>query len=1042
MIRYFTRHPTIANLTMVLIIAVGVIALPHLLRETFPRIAPHEVEVTVAHPGATPETVSRAICTSVEDALDGLRRLAELRCDAFENRAVAVVTMRAGGDFARFTSDVEAAIQSIHDFPETAEAPAIRQLGREDLVAVVALTAAGQHDMTELRALAEDIKTRMLRWGGIPKVEVAGFSDPELRIEINEMSVRELGLSLEEVAKEIGRLNADIPLGEINASAGTNVLRFADERRSADAYRGLIIASSANGGQVRLMDVARIFETVSDPEVAIELNGQPAAILRIKKEDTHDTLRVMAALRAFTADENSRLPPGAALTITGDTADVLSDRLQMLTKNSAQGLVLVFAVMWLFFGFRQAFWITAGLPVSFFGALAAMALLGYSINMLTLVALLIVIGILMDDALVIAENIETKRSKGMPPAEAAIAGAYEVAPGVLASFITTAAVFGSLAFLHGDLGETLRVVPIVMLLVLTVSLVEAFLILPAHLSHGVPGSAQRPRIADRLLTLTRRHVVGPVARAAVAWRWLTLGVMLLVFFASLAAIMDGRLKFQAFPELDGDQIEARLAMTAGSSVEETRAAMNHVLGGLERVNSQLSPRNPAGAPLVRDVILTFGENADVGGTGPHLATARIDLLGVETRGSSLDEILALWRRQAPLTPGVQRLSLTEGVQGPAGRAVEFHLAHDDLRVLAKPSSGLRDWLGRYAGVHNISDDMLEGRPEVRIKLRDTAHTLGLGAQDVANQVRAGFQGAKALSVQTEEDAWDVSVRLAESARRTIGDIETFSIKTPAGNWMPLDTVAELTQERGVAAMRRLNGRLTVSVAADVDTSVGNADEIVRDTMRSFLPKLQAAFPQLTVYVQGANAAAEQTQSSMATGLAIGMLIIFMVLSIQLRSYVEPLVVMAIIPFAFSGAVAGHLALGIDLSMPSLLGFASLTGIVVNDSILLMHAIKLGRSKGQTAAEAAENAALARFRAILLTSITTVAGTTPLLFETSLQAQPLVPMVASIAFGLTTTTVLLLLVVPAFYAALDDLGVVAPCCGSDDLTFDPIPAERA
>ncbi|MEM9781628.1 MAG: efflux RND transporter permease subunit [Pseudomonadota bacterium] len=1028
MIRYFTAHPTAANLVMALMIVVGLAAMPHLLRETFPRVDPREVEVSIAYPGATADEVARALCARVEDALDGLRHLDEVRCNAFENRAVAVAEMRQGADFTRFTADIETEIGAIDDLPETAEAPVIRQLGLTDIVAVVAVTADGDHALTELKALAEDLKTRMLRWGGIPAVEVAGFAEPEIRIEVDETAARALGLSLEEIAAAVGRQNLDLPLGELVSDGGTSLLRFADQRRAVDGLGDMVVASSAEGGTVRLADIARIVETVEDREVAAELNGRPAAILRVTKAETDDTLRVMEALRAFLDHEDARLPPGVTLSITGETASVLDDRLTMLAKNSAQGLALVFAVMWLFLGLRQAFWIAAGLPVAFLGALGAMVALGYSINMLTLVALLIVIGILMDDAIVIAENIETQRAAGLPPIEAAVTGARQVAPGVIASFATTSVVFGALSFLQGDLGELLRVVPAVMLLVLVVSLVEAFLILPAHLSHGAPARPDPPRRAGRWLEAVRQTVVGPVASAAVAWRWLTLGITLMAFLAAMAAVLGGALKFEAFPALDGDQVEARLALPAGSSIEQTEAAMTQVLAALDRVDATFAPLNPDGEGLLRDTVVTFGENADIGGTGAHLATARVDLLGTETRGVSLDEVLAAWRAKLPALPAVHRLSLLESVTGPAGRAIEIRLAHDDLATLQQASAALRAWLSRYAGTQNIADDLAPGRPERRVTLRDGAGTLDLDARAVADQLRAGFEGAKADVIEAEGETWRIELKLSGADRETLGDLEGFSIKTPAGARVPLEAVAEIKEGRGQAVLRRIDGRPTVTVTGDVDTAIGNADEIVRDTLARFLPELQARHPALVVRIKGASEAAEETTASMAVGLAIGVLLVFIVLSIQLRSYAEPMVVMAIIPFALIGAVAGHLAMGIEMSLPSMLGFASLAGIVVNDSILLVHVIKQKRAEGYSVAEAAPMAAEARFRAILMTSLTTVVGVAPLLFETSLQAQPLIPMVTSIAFGLTATTLLILLVVPAFYAVLDELGLAASPSG--------------
>lgn len=1025
MIRFFAAHPTAANLTMALLMAVGLVTMPHFQRETFPRIAPREVEVRIGYPGAPPELVSRAICSRVEDALDGLRHIDEVRCAAFENRAVAVAEMRHGADYARFTDDLTAEIGAIDDLPDAAEEPVIRQLGLTDIVAVVAVTAEGAHDLVELKALAEDLKRRMRRWGGIPRIDVAGFTDPEIRIEIGEEQARALGLSLEEIARTVGRQNLDLPLGEVVAADGALLLRFAGEQRAVDAYRDLVIASDTAGGEVRLGDIARIEESVADREVAAELNGQPAGILKITKAETDDTLRVMEALRAFMADAEARLPPGVSLTITGDTAGVLDDRLTMLIENSLQGLALVFVTMWAFFGVRQAFWIAAGLPVSFLGALAAMTALGLSINMLTLVALLIVIGILMDDAIVIAENIETKRAAGLAPLDAAVTGTLEVVPGVGASFVTTAAVFGALAFLEGDLGETLRVIPIVMLLVLVVSLVEAFLVLPAHLSHGAPARPDPPRRADAWLDAARRHVVGPVARASVAWRWLTLGATLFVFLVALAAVLGGTLRFQAFPALDGDRIEARLALAAGTPVDRTEAAMETVLAALDRVDRAHAERHAQGAALVSDIVVTFGENADIGGTGAHLATARVDLLDPGMRTGTLDDVLAAWRAEMPPIPAMHRLSLVEGIAGPAGRAIEIRLFHDDIATLERAAAALRGWLARYRGVRNLADDLVPGRPERRLTLAAGAGTLGLEARAVADQVRAAFQGATADVIETAGTSWEIEVQLDGADRDAVSDLEALSIKTPGGALVPLEAVVRITEGRGHAVLRRVGAQPAATVTGDVDTRTGNADEIVRDTADRFLPDLLARHPGLAVEIAGASAAAGETRSSMGAALVVGLILVFLVLSLQLRSYAEPLVVMAIVPFALIGAVFGHLALGIDMSMPSFLGVAALSGIVVNDSILLVHVIKAERARGMPVAEAAETAALARFRAIFLTSLTTVAGVTPLLFETSLQAQPLIPLVASIAFGLTSTTLLILFVVPAFYAVLDDLGVTAP-----------------
>ena len=1024
MIRYFAIHPTAANLLMVALTVVGLVSLPSLLRETFPRIEPRTVQISVAYPGATPTEVLRSVCQPVEDAIDGVENAHEIICTARENLALITAEMTQGRNFERFTSDIEAEVGALTNLPDAAEDPVIEQLGRVDPVATVALTVRQEIDPADLKVLAEDIKGRMMQWGGIPRVEVSGFSDHQIRIEIPEAAMRQLGISLSDIAGIISRQNLDRPVGEVSSDSGSTLLRLTAERRKLHEYADIILVANDAGGEVRLGDIATITDTFEDPEVLTTRGGARAALLDITKTPSDDTLRVMEALRAFIADEQARQAEGVDLIITGDTSGILVDRLTMLLTNAVQGLALVFLAMWLFFGLRQAFWISVGLPVSFLGAIAAMAAMGYSLNMLTMVALLIVIGILMDDAIVIAENIATHRAAGRSPVEASVEGVRQVAPGVIASFATTTVVFGSIAFLDGNLGELLRVIPVVMILVLVVSLIEAFLILPAHLSHGHDDGPPEKRRADRWLDSIKANVVHPVVHVAVSQRYLTFGIAVLLFLWSVAMLAGGYLKFEAFPEIDGDQIEARLELRADASLAQTQAEMAYVLAALDRVNDALSPRNPNGAPLVRQVVVTYAVNADAGTGGPNLATARIDLLEAETRGVTLDEILSAWRAEAPPTPAMRNLNLTEASLGPAGRAIEMRLQHHDVSVLDSAADDLQAWLLRYRGAFNIADNLDLGRPELRIVLRDGATGLGFNARDVSDQVRAGFQGVEAGEVRIGLEAYEIDLRLSLADRDTLSDLENFTLLAPNGSLVPFGVVAELVPARGFAVLEQINGVPTVTVTGDVDTAVANADEIVRDTEEQFLPELVARYPGLKLDVQGQNAEAATTMSSMINGLLLGLIGIYLVLSFQLRSYVAPVVVMVIIPFTLIGVVFGHMALGLNLSLPSMLGLVSLAGIVVNDSILLVNFIKSEHAPGVTrVAEAAPKASLARFRAILLTSVTTVVGVLPLLTETSLQAQILIPLVTSIAFGLMATTLLILLVVPSAYAILDDLGLV-------------------
>jgi len=1024
-IRFFASHPTAANLMMAAFLILGLVMAPGLLLETFPRLSIKQVEIRVVYPGASPADVERAICRRIEDAVDGVENIAEIRCEARENVGIATVEMFQGEDIDQFFLDLKTEIEAITEFPDSAEDPVLIQAGRTDFVASLAITGIPQR--TELKTYAEAVKERLLRWGGIPQVEITGFSDRQFRIEISDAAARELGLSLDAVAKAVSRQNIDLPAGEILSADGATLLRFSDQRLALDAYRSIVIASSERGGQIRLGDVAQISDRFEDEEVETRLNGETAAVLDISKTRGDDTLKVVKRLSLFVDNERALAPPGVKLTIVRDGSAALSDRLQMLLVNSVQGIALVFLTMWLFFGGRQAFWIGMGLPVSFLGALALMTFTGLTINMLTMVGLLIVIGILMDDAIVIAENVATKRQAGLPPLEAAVEGTRQVLPGVTASFLTTLAIFGSLAFIKGDIGEMLRVIPMVMIMVLAVSLVEAFWILPNHLSHGSGQEKQSvvTRKVEAGVAWMRDRLVGPGARLAVKFRYLTAGIGVFLFLSALALLAGGVVKFEAFPSIDGDQIEARVELPAGAKLEDTRAVVDEIVAALQRVDRKQAADNVSGAALVHNVLVRFNENKDAGTTGAFLATVNVDLLEGPLRAASNQAILTDWRAEIPDNLDVRRITLVESAAGPAGRAIEMRLSHPDLDTLQAASIELQAWFTGYRGTYNIADNLKIGKPELKISLKQGAGALGLDAREIADQLRAAFYGVTADEVQVGVESYEVDVRMPQADRDGLGDLDDFTVHTPAGQRVPLSAVADIAADRGFTRINRIDRLPTATVSGDVETDIANADEIVRDTLSRFVPDLLARYPGLEAGTEGQNAEAAETQASMMKSLGLGLIVVFLLLSFQFKSYAEPLVVMILIPFALIGAVYGHYFMGINFAMPSMLGLISLAGIVVNDSILLVNFIKDEHAPGVTSVEeAAPLGAMARFRAILLTSVTTIAGLVPLLFETSPQAQVLIPLVTSIAFGLIATTVLIVFVVPAFYTILDDFGFTA------------------
>ncbi|PUB10918.1 efflux RND transporter permease subunit [Yoonia sediminilitoris] len=1023
MIRYFTAHPTIANLLMIGFLAAGLIAGPTLLRETFPRAGQSEVEVTVAYPGARPEDVETAICARIEDALDAVTGIDRQSCEAREGLAKARIEMRASEEYQAFVANVTSEIDTISDFPDRAEAPRIRTLGQTDPVISVAIT--GPQDRVDLHRYAEEMRTRMLRWGGIPKVDITGFSNRELQIGLKPSALRDYGVSVGDVARAVQSASLDLPAGSLTTGSETFLMRVDEERQTAADLEALVIRSTETGGQVLLGEIAQITEGFSQTDNFILFDGRPAAILEISKTRSEDSLRIIDTLNDFLDAERQQAPPGVVLEISADAASVVRERLALVVVNGLQGLALVFAVLWLFFGFRFSFWVAMGLPVSFMGGVALMAAVGYSLNLMTTLGLLIVIGLLMDDAIVIAENIARLREKGRSAFDAAVEGASQVFPNVLASFATTAMVFGSLAFLQGDLGAILRVVPVVMLFVLSVSLIEAFLILPHHLVHALDAPAKDGAVRLRVegaMAWMRDRLVGPFVDLTIRWRYATAGLSVTALLVSITMLAGGYVKFTAFPELDGDTVVARVLLPQGTPQARTAAVVAQLETGLERVNADLTPLQPEQAALVRHVTVSFGVNRDAFESGEHVATVSVDLLPSSLRNVRPDEIMRRWQEAVGPVPDVLNLNYAEATIGPAGIAIDLRLRGDNLAALGAAADELRDWIGRYQGVTSVMSDLRAGKRELQVSLRDAAGPMGITAAMVADQLRAAYFGLSISEIQRNGDLLEITAQYSTDAVTDQDQFMAFDIYRSDGSSVPLSMVADVTTSTGYSRINRENGRRTVTVQGTIDTSVANANAIVADTLARFAPEFLLRHPDVTLDVEGQNAEAGKTQQSMVKGFVVGLVGVFLLLSFLFRSYVEPIVVMLIIPLSLTGTIFGHMAMGLDFSMPSMLGYVALAGVVINNSILLVDFIKNEHGAATTVAEAAVTATQARFRAIFLTSLTTVAGLTPILLETSLQAQILIPLVASLVFGLFYAGIIVLFALPALYAILDDFGL--------------------
>ena len=1026
MIRWFAEHPTAANLSMVAIILLGLVALPDLQRETFPAIDNDKVSIKAIYPGATAAEVEDAICRRIEDALESISDLDEVRCESTESLGSATAVMIEGGNMLQFLDDIKSEVDAINDLPDQVESPIIKELGRTNAVVSIAIT--GPKNPVVLKAYAEDVKLRLLAAAEIANIEIKGFSDHQIRVEISAARLQQYGLSMADVASRIQGQSISTPLGRLEGQQEDLILRFDDQRKSVQTLGQLIIISGESGAVIRLADIATISNRFDRAEDKILFNGQRAAILDITKTKIQDVLRAYGDVAGFVESENQYAPTGITLALTQDRASVVQDRLDMIMANAAQGLIMVFLILWLFFSLRYSFWVTMGLPVSFLGALFILPFLGITINMISMVGLLIGIGLLMDDAIVIAENIAARMNRGERAMQAAINGVTQVLPGIMSSFATTLMVFGSLAFITGEIGQILRVMPIVLIVVVSVSLLEAFLILPSHLGHSLAAIDKREdskfrQLFEAKFDHLRDHWFGPLLDRAIEYRYLTLGLVLMSIILSITLPASGQLKFVGFPDTEGDIVEARLLLPQGTPLARTEFIVERIQSVALDLNRQLKSQQPEAQDLVRNITIIYGKNPDAFETGPHVARVVIDLLSAEIRNTNLDEFRDAWRDELAGLSDVISLKFTEPAVGPGGRPIEVRLKGAELERLKQASQEMQHWFLSYQGITDITDDLRPGKRELRLRLKDSAGVLGINAKTVADQTRSAFQGITVDEFPLGSETYEVDLRLPASDRLDPHNLEQMSITTRDGSLIPLPIVAHIEEARGWARINRIDRQRAVTVYGDVQRDVVNAQELLQLAATELFPQLREKYPDIQIDTQGESQSSAETSQSMLRNVLLGLFGVYMLLAFQFRGYLAPIAVMTVIPTALVGVMFGHWLLGLDLTMPSIVGMASLFGVVVNDSILLVVFMRDARGEGTEVIKAAKQAARARFRPILLTSITTIAGLLPLLTETSTQAQILIPMAASLAFGLTSATLIGLFLVPSIYCILNDFDLL-------------------
>lgn len=1017
MVGYFVRHPVAANLLMLVIVVLGFSVITGIERETFPDVASDSVRISVVYPGASAMDVDEEICAPLEDAVASVPRLSEFECLSVDSRAQATAELADGGEIIQFFNDIFSAVSGINDFPTAAQQPTVEVASRNGLVALIAVS--GITGREGLLTYSEDLASRIGALPGVFDANVTGIAEREFQITFDQGALQRFGLSSSNVVDAVESRSLRQPLGSTTLGETDVTIRYSGASRSQSDLEDLIVLENDSGGLVRLRDIGQVALVDSNENLQSFINGQPTAILRVTKSAEADIIRVSAAMEAVLATERVRYPDPFALTVINNASEVVDEQIDLILGNIAMGLILVFGTMWLFFSLREALWISAALPVSFLGSLYLMSLFGITINMITLVALLMAIGLIMDDSIVISENISKWRSRA-GPMEAAKKGTLEVLPGVLSSFLTTACVFGPLMFLSGDMGKILQFIPMVLLLTLAVSLIEGFFILPNHLSHvaHVDPEEHDNRPAARAMEWVKEQAIVPAATRLVEWRYLTFGTVLAALVLTIGLVTSGQVKVIGFPSSEGDTIIARVALTSGIDRDRTEDTVARILDGLDQVDAHFSPKTEDGQPLVQRVLVQFATNSDVLNNGSHTATITVDLLESAKRNVAADGLLVAWRAASGPLPDVVQSSFAQSTTGPGGLDLDVEVLGRDLDVVEAAASDLLNRLLARSDVTEAYQDFYGGRQEVQLTLTEYGYSVGLTPQTLARQLRDAFEGVETDSFRVGSSTMTVRVQLAETVQN-LTELERFPVALANGAQTSLSTVADVTLAESYPTITRANGMALARVQGSIDRNATTSTAISDVVTQEIATEIMRHYPGIEIGIGGATQDQQESMSSMVSALGLGLMGVYFVLAFQFRSYALPLAVMISIPFALIGTILGHWAMGLDMSMPSFIGFASLAGIVVNNAILFLTFFQ-SHLHGDDYVSASLNAVRDRFRPIFLSTSTTFMGLVPILFDTSPQVQTLVPLVVAVAFGLLASMVLVLLILPSVLSIYFDI----------------------
>ncbi|WP_051299068.1 efflux RND transporter permease subunit [Marinobacterium litorale] len=1021
LITLFTTHRVAANLLMVLMLLGGAYSLKKLNVQFFPTFELDVLTIQVSWRGSTAEDVERSILLPLEEEIRSLDGIDQLISTARDGSASIRIELTDGTDVDYALSEAKQKVDAVRgELPDDVEEPLVQRVTRYEGIADLIVTS-DRANLDELRVMARRFEQDLLS-RGIRKIDFAGLPEQELAIQLSPEELARLGMTFSEVVDRIRQRSLDLPAGTAAKNDGSRQLRSLGQERDVSGFEQLPLSASGNGQLLRLGDIALVERRIADDQVLLSYQGQPAIMLELKRTENDDSLVGAELFNQWLQETRPTLPAGVQLIPYQERWQLIQDRIELLLKNGLSGLVLVIAILFLFLNGRVALWVTVGIPVSFMATLAILYAIGGTINMISLFGLIMALGIIVDDAIVVGEDTLTHAQMGEPSKRAAIGGAQRMKAPVIASSMTTIAAFLPLLLVGGIIGNIMGDIPTVVICVILASLVECFLVLPGHLFHSlrradaVHPSALRQRLDDGF-NYFRDRIFRPFIETAIQFRWSALSLALALLIISVGLVAGGRIKFTFFPAVEQDTMNASVQFTAGTDADRVRAFIDHLSATLYETDEALGG-GQVKMSLARLRTAFFSRTSSGNANGDEYGVLSVELQPSDQRGMTTSAFIRAWRERINVPAGVERFSIDVNQSGPPGKPIEVKLSGEDLTQLKQASLQLQRELKSYSGLSNVDDDLPYGTSQLIYSLTPSGEATGLSLQAVGRQLRAAFDGSEVQSFYEGQDQIKVRVMLPAQARNHLSTLDQLPIVLPDGSVTPITNVVSFEARRGFDSLQRIDGELSINVSADLNENVTNANEVIESLRADVIPELSAQYG-VTGSFEGKNRDQRETLADMKLGLVIALALIYIILAWVFASYSWPLTVMLAIPLGVTGALLGHFITGQTLTVLSLFGVFGLSGIVINDSIVLVTFYKQLREQGMSVHDAVVEAACQRLRAVLLTSLTTIGGLTPILFETSLQAQFLIPMATSIVFGLAYGTLLILVVVPSMLTILEN-----------------------